>query len=85
MTHKPLFDPNDYRKVVTFPQLVELTGIKKTTLRTWLRHGMIPAFRSGRGRRWQFKRDDLEVWWKKMHEQSPPRKSKSAESPMGEK
>jgi len=65
MKHRPLFEPNDYRKVVTLSQLEVLTGIRKSTLRAWLEDGRIPgAFRAGRGTRWQFRRDPLEEWWK---------------------
>jgi excisionase family DNA binding protein len=69
MRYKPLFAPNDYRKIVTFTQLEELTGIKKTTLRKWVNDGQIPgAFRAGKKRRWQFKREELEEWWRSMHQ-----------------
>jgi excisionase family DNA binding protein len=69
MKYKPLFEPNDYRRIVTFIELEELTGIRRTTLRKWLDDGKIPgAFRNGPGTRWQFRREALEEWWRKMHE-----------------
>lgn len=69
--HQPLFAPNDYRKIVTLSQLEELTGIKLSTLRVWLRDGKIPgAIHAGKGRRWQFQRGPLERWWESMHSQN---------------
>jgi len=79
---KPLFAPNDYRKVVNFNELKELTGIKTTTLRTWLRQKRIPAFRSGRGTRWQFRREALEQWWKEMHRE-PQKWQEDGSKPKG--
>jgi excisionase family DNA binding protein len=70
MKHKPLFLPNDYRKVVTLAQLEELTGIKRSVLRRWLKAGMIPgAFHPGKRKQWHFNREALEDWWKKMQNQ----------------
>lgn len=73
MKHKALFQPNDYRKVVTLGQLEELTGVKRSVLRRWLQAKMIPgAFRPGKGKRWHFNREPLEEWWKTMHNQDSP-------------
>jgi excisionase family DNA binding protein len=67
MKYQPLFTPNDYRKIITLSQLQELSGVKKSTLRIWLRDRRIPgAFRAGRGTRWQFRREALEEWWRDM-------------------
>jgi excisionase family DNA binding protein len=73
MKHRPLFAPNDYRKVVTLTQLEELTGISKSILRRWILDKRIPgAFRPGKGTRWHFKREALEEWWKTMDNQDSP-------------
>jgi excisionase family DNA binding protein len=74
--NKPLFSANDYRKIITLSQLEETTGIKKSTLRIWLRDNRIPgAFRAGRGTRWQFNRDALEEWWQDMQQKEKPRRA----------
>jgi len=68
-----LFEPSDFRKIITFPQLVKLTGINQSTLRTWVNQGLIPGFRAGnKHTRWQFRREALEEWWKKMSIQVKP-------------
>jgi excisionase family DNA binding protein len=68
MKHKPLFAPNDYRKLISITELEELTGIKRTRLRTWVRANKIPgALHSGRGHRWLFRREALEEWWRSIN------------------
>jgi len=68
MKHKPLFAPHDSRKLITIVELEQLTGIKRSTLRTWVRANKIPGgLRAGRGSRWLFRRESLEEWWRSMN------------------
>jgi excisionase family DNA binding protein len=69
---KTLFSSTDKRKTIGLTALAELTGEKATTLYEWLRKGELPAYRngSGRGRRWKFHRDELEIWWANIHQNS---------------
>jgi excisionase family DNA binding protein len=76
MKQRSLFKADDYRKIITLSQLQELSGIKKSTLRIWLRDNRIPgAFRAGRGTRWQFNREALEEWWHDMQDTQKPRRA----------
>jgi excisionase family DNA binding protein len=65
---KTLFSSLDKRKIVNLVELAQATGIDKTTLYYWVRKGELPAFRhgNGRGRRWLFRREDIETWWANM-------------------
>jgi len=68
---KTLFSSEDKRKTIGLPELAELTGYKATTLYEWVIKGEMPfVFRvgSGRGRKWKFHRDDLEIWWANIHQ-----------------
>jgi excisionase family DNA binding protein len=71
MKVKPLFSPLDQRKVVDTAELSELSGIKISTLREWVRRGEVGgAFRTKEGVRWQFRREALEQWWRELHQES---------------
>lgn len=63
-TLSKLFPVGDKRKVLTLIELADLSGIKSTTLRNWVKVGAIPgAFRNTNNSRWLFRREDLESWW----------------------
>jgi len=66
---KTLFSSEDKRKTINLTELAKLTGWNAKTLYEWVRHRELPAFRpgKGRGRKWYFHRDDLEIWWRNMH------------------
>ena len=70
MKTKTLFSSADKRKTIGLTELAELTGFPSTRLYEWVRKGELPAFRhgTGKGRRWAFKREDLEIWWANMHQ-----------------
>jgi excisionase family DNA binding protein len=66
---RTLFSSADKRKTIGIPELAELTGEKSTTIYEWVRKRRLPAYRFGKGRgsRWRFHRDELEIWWANIH------------------
>jgi hypothetical protein len=65
----PLFPPTDRSRTITLDRLAELTGIKESSLRNWLKpygKGIPGAFRNGPGDHWKFHRALIEPWWEQL-------------------
>jgi predicted DNA-binding transcriptional regulator AlpA len=67
---RTLFSSEDRRKTIGIPELAQLTGWPPTRIYEYVRKRTLPAFRHGKGRgsRWSFHRDELEIWWANIHQ-----------------
>jgi excisionase family DNA binding protein len=57
----------DQRETVSLMEAARILGISDDTLRRYARDGDIPGgFQTRKGKRWRFRRKELEAWWQKV-------------------